>query len=321
MAALKGLERILKKNYNKLVDPEAAKEAVQRVIGEHSRLTGEPLNLLKKLTKVAYHVIKAFPDDFDVLDLQKIHGYNIDGINRSKVEQVQREAARGGSITELLVYQSHFYRQAASIQTHLFRRTGNLVWLEKSYVSQINSGNLTYDFNPDYTSYRYFKAGKIAEKIYDFNKESKGLTEDLELLSDAYDAYEQSSVLSVKNNTAHSIKSNIRAGKVAERIANEIKDKNHGEQLGHRLTWLEKAYQRNNMAVKMENTYSWKPEFGICRENAARVAGELYKETGNPLWKQRSFEQYDVLRDRSIGQLQRERFEVAKQNLDFESQV
>lgn len=152
---------MLRKEYDgPKVSPEC-KALVLKYISAHESVADENILFIKRLTKVASHILSSDPDSLDGL-LERLYKFNIEGADMSKANGLDRYTQKN-----LLSMQSHFNSHAGSTSKEKFDRTGDVSWAEKWYDSEKLSAEISAEFDPKHSAHAYSFTGDAAKVIFE----------------------------------------------------------------------------------------------------------------------------------------------------------
>ena len=269
------LDILLEQNYDTLSSDEC-KIRVMQFIRETPSVLDYDIVFIKKLTKVANHVLKSDPDSLDEF-LERVFDFNIEGVKKI------RAGLDGYTQNNLLILESHFLTYAGDAAKALFEKTSDLSWAEKWYNTEKLSADMTIGIEPQKAVYSYSFAGDAARVL--FKK-----TDDINWAKKQYDAYEASGVMSVTTDPQHAAYVYGHAGDAAKALFEKTSD----------LSWAEKWYNTKKLSADM--TIGIEPQFAahtfcLAGDAARMVCKELPKRTRKIKWAKRAIECYNNFLD------------------------
>lgn len=162
------LENLLGDNYDRLIDVGACKEQIPAVLAHWNNFRERAdVWFLKKLTKVASHLLKAYPKSLDGL-LERLFQINLEGVQilRDAPQTTARDAEREVSLP------AHLYSHASDVAKALFEKTGDVHWGTQYYRCRAESAKLSEGYDPIYASFAHSHAGEAAHKLFEQTRDA-----------------------------------------------------------------------------------------------------------------------------------------------------
>lgn len=312
------LEDLLRANYDRLIDVGACKEQIPAVLAHWNNFRDRAdVWFLKKLTKVASHLLKAYPKSLDG-HLERLFQLNLEGVQmlRNSPQPTARDAGREMSLP------AHLYSHASDVAKVLYEKTGDVHWGTQYYRCRAESAKLSEGYDPVYASFAHSHAGEAAHKLFEqtrdeawaehayrhqliasrfFARHPENLYYAPRVARFASDAAQACYRLTKKSCWAAR---SFAAARIAARLYGSGDSANQGrclEQAGFaaqargrhgsassRVRWLHLSYQNFMDAATVPTA---EPKTAAHRyRDAARVAQSLAEQTRDPAWNMHHYD-------------------------------
>ena len=155
-----GLERLLDENYESLCNPQC-KDAVRSFVAGEDDVSGRDIIFIKKLTKVAHHILRADPESFNG-HLKKLLDFTLEGVD---MIQSNGLGSRFDS-RDLTLLESHLNSYAGDFAGAQYEKTGDVGWLQMKHECYQASAELAFEEEPRHSMYAYSIAAAASHDIY-----------------------------------------------------------------------------------------------------------------------------------------------------------
>ena len=152
------IESLIETNYNRINNKDC-KEAVIKFIKETPTVIDRDITFIKRLTKVAYHVIQADKSSLDSL-LERIYQFTSEGLSKIDPEI--------NTLTESNLYtiKSHLSNYAGGFAKILYEKNKDKCWGEKAYKNYIKAASMNMDKDQNLSAHSYKSAAMVAESLF-----------------------------------------------------------------------------------------------------------------------------------------------------------
>ena len=270
-------EILLEENYQNL-NSDLCKKLVKEYVDEHESLKGENIFFIKKLSKVIHNILHTEPSFFRD-DLEKLHRYNIEGVE--VIRTLDGNEYEDKNLTSIA---SHFLGYAGEIAYQIYSKNQVEKWAVLCYENNRISARLLQHTNARYSAYTFGYAGSIAKTLYDE-------TNDIRWLYRWYHAKLVSAKVAEDVDTKHASYCYSIAGKAAMQLF-EIKKKNLYGTLWHEHYKKSAELAIGNNDKHAAHAYSF----------AGNAAMKLFINTKETQWAVKWFECYVLSGDLSEKQ-------------------
>ncbi len=251
---LLSLDQLLKENYYSLTSREC-KLRVLDFLSERESIKDLPVLFVKRLTKVAHHLLVADPNALEEL-VEKLYHFNLEGADSVKFNKLDDGIDGSFSLLE-----SHFCEHAGRAAKLRFKRTGDLAWAERWYQAEKSGAELSVDANPKHAAYAFGFAAEAARVL--FKK-----THQFHWAERWYQAEKSGAELSVDANPKHAAYAFGFAAEAAKILYERTCD----------LSWVEKWYNADLFAAELSIKIN--PSYAVrCFKFASSAANIFFKKS------------------------------------------
>src|SRR3989338_5064549 len=185
-------------------------------------VSGKDINFIKRLTKVAHHVMQSSHTLDDLLF--KLYSFNMEGVKR-----LRDGAEADRSENNLISLESHLLAYAGNAAKALFEQRKDISWAEKWYPSYKTSADITRTSEPAHSAHAYSFAGNAAKALFE-------ITEDLSWAEKWYLATKTSADMTRDTDPKHSAHAYSFAGNAAKALS----------RITHNKSWARAAIECYN---------------------------------------------------------------------------
>jgi len=229
-----GIEReledgLLLDNYDCLSEQSGKRCAglVVEYLHKTESVSGKDISFIKRLTKVAHHVMQSSHTLDDLLF--KLYSFNMEGVKR-----LRDGAEADRSENNLISLESHLLAYAGNAAKALFEQRKDISWAEKWYLATKTSADMTRDTDPKHSAHSYGFAGNAAKALFEQRK-------DISWAEKWYTSYKTSADITRTSEPAHSAHAYSFAGNAAKALFEITAD----------LSWAENWYLATKTSADM----------------------------------------------------------------------
>jgi hypothetical protein len=129
--ATKCLERVVKRNYDQIVDGNCV-DIILEYVRTHDDVEEEGVLFIRRLAKVCSHILRR-SSRFNEDDLKRIYGFSLTGAEKTrKMDEEERSIFR----------EAHFLDHAGDVAMRRFKKSGEVGLCERAYEHRIESVRL-----------------------------------------------------------------------------------------------------------------------------------------------------------------------------------